>query len=194
MRNILMATVAVFAMAGVASAQELAAAGTIGGSFDYSKTKTDHSAYGATNNTYGFGANGVGRDLSAGAGVGVGSGASQGTTSNALRNGSSVSVAGAANHAATGSLAGAGAGFIGGAGSLFNDNVGVGAGLAGAAAAGVTGTKVAGVSYAGNVSHGAATGTADAAQGSYGNSNADANVKLFEVNQKLDTYEYGSTN
>lgn len=196
MRNILMATVAVFAIAGAASAQsgDYGAAGNMIGSFDYSNTTNNHSSYGSINNNYGFGANGVGRDLSAGAGVGVGSGASQGTTSNALRNGSSVSFAGAANHAVTGSLAGAGAGFIGGVGSVFDDTIGLGAGLAGAGAGGVSGTGVAGASYAGNVSHGAADGTASAAQGSFGNSNANAGVKLFEVDQRFDSYEYGSTN
>ena len=195
-RNILMATVAIVAVAGAASAMDntRGGSGSVNGSYDYSKTTVDRSAYGSINNNYGFGAHGVGRDLSAGAGASVGSGASQATTSNALRNGSSVSVAGATNFAATGSLAGAGAGFVGGAGSLFSDNVGVGAGLAAGAAGGVSGTTVLGGSFATNHSTGSATGKADAAQASFGQSTADANVALFEVDQKLDTYEYGSTN
>lgn len=194
MRKILLATVASIAVAGAAVAgSPFGASGNVGGSFDYSKTTVDRSAYGAINNTYGFGATGVGRDLSAGAGASVGSGASQATTSNALRNGSSVSVAGASNFATTGSVAGAAAGFAGGAGSLFDDNVGVGAGLAAGVAGGLSGTKVGGTTFAANHSAGAADGTADAAQASFGQSTADANVSLFEVDQKLDTYEYGTT-
>ena len=194
MRNILMATVAALAIAGTASAgSPFGAAGNLGGSFDRTTTTIDNSAVGSINNTYGFGANGVGRDLSAGAGASVGSGASQATTSNAMRNGGSVSVAGAQNLAATGSVAGAIAGFAGGAGSLFGDNVGVGLGAAAGAAGGLSGTTVLGGSFATNVSHGAADGTADAAQASVAQSTADANVGLFEVDQKLDTYEYGTT-
>lgn len=191
-RSTLLAAASVLAMASVAVAGgSNGAAGNLSGSIDYSKVSVDHLAKGAVNNTYNYtmSAIGSGRDLGASAAANVGSGASQGTTSEALRNGATFSAAGAHNFAVTGSLAGAGAGFIGGEGTLFGGDAAVGAGLAAGAAGGISGTEVGGSSFAMNHSHGAATGTADAAQASFGQSTAGANVALFNVDKNLTVIE-----
>ena len=195
MRNILMATVAALAIAGTASA------GGLSGSISGSTRTVDNLTKTHSVTTTGYTALGRGASVAANAGGSIGSGAGQETLSTVGKNGMSRTVAGASNFAATGAIFGAGAAIAGGGifgeGSFGHPQVDYVAGAAGAfgvgAAGGLSGTEVDGESYASNVSTGRASGTGEAAQGSFGNSEAGATVGLFVADETLKVTEYEMT-
>lgn len=184
-RSTLLAAASVLALATAAAAGPLGAAGNLTGSFQtIDRDVRGYTANGA-GSVYGADhmANGRGINLNAGAGSEVMSGASQGTASEALRNGASFSAAGANNFATTYAVDGSIAGIAGGVGSL--GPVDLGAGVAAGATFGATETEVGGTSFAVNRSHGAADGSAEAVQASFGTSTANSNVALFSVDEDL---------